>query len=286
MKKIQVGFLVSYDYELLKTAIPFVYNEADTIYLAIDENLKTWKGDAFEIANSFFDWIKDYDSNNKIIIYKDAFYVPSLSTMECEVRERKLLSEKMGESNWCIQLDADEYFIDFKDFVTYLRSHESWLSPSKKPVQIAAFLYNMYKKVEGGYLLVEEPTRVLVTTNKPDYRVGRKAKQRIIYTRYAVLHECLSRTEADLRLKLKNWGHNTEVNSEFLDKWLSVNETNYKEKENFFYIEPEKWRHLIFIKGNTIDELKRNLLQSGEVLPSKTFVLFKNFGQFFKFLFK
>ena len=179
-----------------------------------------------------------------------------------------------------------KHFIDFKNFVSYLRSHSNWLKPTRKPVQIAAFLYNMYKKVEGGYLLVEAPTRVLVTTNKPDYRVGRKAKQRIIYTRHTVLHECLSRTEADLRLKLKNWGHNTEVNSEFLNKWLSVDQKNYKEKENFFYIEPEKWRHLIFVKGNSIKELQENLLKKGDILPSSIYVFFKNMGQFFKFLFK
>ena len=36
MGKIQVGFLVSYDYDLLRNAIPLVYDFADSIFLAID----------------------------------------------------------------------------------------------------------------------------------------------------------------------------------------------------------------------------------------------------------
>ena len=117
MKKIQVGFLVSYDYELLKNSLPRVYEESDTIILAIDKERKTWNGDSFSINDSFFAWIKEIDILNKVSIYEDDFYVADLSTMECEVRERKMLSEKMGIGNWLIQLDADEYFIDFEGFV-------------------------------------------------------------------------------------------------------------------------------------------------------------------------
>ena len=40
MKKNQVGFLVSYDYELLKNSLPRVYEESDTIILAIDKERK------------------------------------------------------------------------------------------------------------------------------------------------------------------------------------------------------------------------------------------------------
>ena len=52
MNKIQVGFLVSYDYELLKNAIPPIYEDSDTIFLAIDKNRKTWKGSDIAIDES------------------------------------------------------------------------------------------------------------------------------------------------------------------------------------------------------------------------------------------
>ena len=90
--KIQVGYLISYDYELIKNSLPNVYKESDTIFLAIDVNRKTWKGDIIEINPDFFDWIKSFDTDNKIVIYEDDFYVQSLTAMQCEVRERKMLS--------------------------------------------------------------------------------------------------------------------------------------------------------------------------------------------------
>ena len=49
MKKIQVGFLMSYDYELLKKSIHPVYGEADSIFIALDKDQKTWTETRFEI---------------------------------------------------------------------------------------------------------------------------------------------------------------------------------------------------------------------------------------------
>ena len=88
--KIQVGYLVSYDYELLKNSLPTVYKDSDTIFLAIDKNRKTWKGDEIMINPTFFTWLSTFDSENKVVLYEEEFYVSSLTTMECEVRERKI----------------------------------------------------------------------------------------------------------------------------------------------------------------------------------------------------
>ena len=87
-KKIKVGFLVSYDYEFLKTSIPLVYHSADEIYLAIDINNNTWSGNKFQIHDSFFDWINKIDKNQKIKIYKDDFYDITLSSKENDTREK------------------------------------------------------------------------------------------------------------------------------------------------------------------------------------------------------
>ena len=195
MGKIQVGFLISYDYILLKNALPQVYDYSDSIFLAIDKNRKTWNGANFTIDNSFFDWIKEIDVANKIEIYEDQFYIENLTTMECEVRERKMLSEKMGIGNWLIQLDADEYFINFKEFTKFLKKNNKYIKPSyKKEIQISAYLVNIYKFVEDGFLYVNEPTRCLTATNRPNYKVGRNTRKRIIYTSNLILHETLSRS--------------------------------------------------------------------------------------------
>jgi hypothetical protein len=288
MNKIQVGYLVSYDYELLKNSIPAIYTESDTIYLAIDKNRKTWKGDTIEINPDFFTWIGAFDVDNKIVIYEDEFFVPTLTAMECEVRERKMLAEKMGTGNWLIQIDADEYFLDFKSFVTFLRSKSHFLiNPEKNPVQISPYLINLYKRLgDKGILYVEKPTKIMVATNFPNYKVGRQTRQRIIYFKGLILHECLSRTREELELKFNNWGHDVDISKkQFIDKWESVNETNYKSMENFFYIEPEKWKKLAFVEGKSLKEIEENMDLS-LIVPSDFYILKKNFGQWFKFLFK
>lgn len=285
--KIQVGFLVSYDYELLKIAIPTVYEQADAIFLAIDVHRKTWKGEDIQIESSFFDWIKKIDIQHKIQWYEDVFYVAGLSTMECEVRERKMLSEQMGIGNWLIQIDADEYFIDFKGFVAQLRKYDSYLNPEKdKKVQIGVFQMNLYKYTETGILYVDKPMKAIFASNSNEYTVGRRIKGRTIYTDSIVLHESLSRSEADLRFKLKNWGHNAQINPGFMDKWLVVNEHNYKEFKNFYFIEPERWEKLGFFPTKDIKEVKKWLEVNDSLSVSKKKIFFKNFGQWFKFLFK
>ena len=96
MKKIHVGFLMSYDYEKLKFSIPPVYKEADAIFIALDKDYRTWKGNPFTVDDSFFSWLKAFDVDNKITIYKDDFYIPELDAIQNDTRERTMLSEQMG----------------------------------------------------------------------------------------------------------------------------------------------------------------------------------------------
>jgi len=86
---IKAGFLISYDYEYLKIALPLIYScdDISEIYLAIDQNFKTWNGEDFTLPDSFFQWIKDFDTKKKITIYRDNFYVSELSTIDCDTRE-------------------------------------------------------------------------------------------------------------------------------------------------------------------------------------------------------
>jgi hypothetical protein len=286
--KIQVGYLVSYDYELLKNSLPTVYKDSDTIFLAIDKNRKTWKGDEIMINPTFFTWLSTFDSENKVVLYEEEFYVSSLTTMECEVRERKMLAQKMGIGNWLIQLDADEYFLDFKKFVKFLKSKNRLLiSPEKTPVQISPFLINLYKRVEGGFLYVDQATKIMVATNYPDYKFGRNTRKQIIYEDSLILHECLSRTKEELLMKFSNWGHDVDVNKDsFIKKWELVNENNYKNMSDFFYLEPHKWKSLEFVKGITFSEIFENFEKRNNFRPSKFFIYKKNFGQWFKHLFK
>lgn len=287
MKKIQVGFLMSYDYELLRKSIPPVYSLADTIFIALDKNFETWSGGKFEIDPSFFQWIEQMDIEKKITFYRDSFYDPGLNSMENEVLERNKLALKMGVGNWLIQIDCDEYFLNFGNFVNDLRKNDKFLlSPEKTPVQIAAFLVNLYKYVDGGVVYIDRPLRQMMATNYPNYKVGRNTRERIIYTGNVLVHECVARTEGEVTTKFKNWGHSHQVNlEEFLEKWNSVNKDNFRELEDLFYMEPGKWKRLDFVEGNSIVEIKGNL-NLDQLKPSEIFLKKKNFGQWFKSLWR
>ncbi|UPS90552.1 MULTISPECIES: hypothetical protein [unclassified Bizionia] len=288
MKKIHVGFLLSYDYDKLKKSIPPVYKEADAIFIAMDHKNRTWSGETFEVDPAFFEWLEAFDVDNKIQLYKDDFYDADLIAIENDNRERHMLSLKMGIGNWLVQIDSDEYFVDFANYVKDLRRFDSYLdNPEKNNIQIAAYLINLYKYTDNGVLFIKEPTRGIIATNYPNYKVARNTRKRIVYTQNILLHESIARDEAELVLKLDNWGHNIEVHDKeaFLEKWRTTNKSNYKERENFFYIEPEKWKHLEFCEGNTIEEIRKNINLEG-IMPSKFFIAKKNFGQYFKHLFK
>ncbi|MEM5539551.1 hypothetical protein [Olleya sp. AS48] len=285
MKNIVVGFLMSYDYEKLKLSIPPVYEQADKIYLALDHKQRTWKGETFDVDPTFFEWLSNFDKHNKIEIYKDNFFVPELNAIQNDTRERHMLSIKMGIGNWLVQVDSDEIFIDFTQFVRTLRQHDHFLDkPKKNPVQIAGFLINIYKYLEDGMLYVDQPTKVMLATNYPNYKYARNSKERVIYTNNVLLHECLSRDEASLKFKLDNWGHSHELNDQFFPKWQKADKNNYKELKNLFYLDPEIWKSLGYFPTHDLNEIK-NLVEKDEALaPTKSFLLKKNFGQWFKFL--
>lgn len=286
MAKIQVGFLVSYDYKLIQNALPPIYEESDTVFLAIDRNRRTWNGEYFTIEESFFEWVKAFDTKGKVVIYEDDFYKPELSTMECEVRERKLLAAQMGEGNWLIQLDSDEYMYNFKKFTDFLRNHNHYLK-SRKPIQICAWKVNLYKYVDGGVLYVDKLDKFMLAVNQPAYKVGRHCKCRSVYTDSIALHDCLSRERSELVQKLENWGHNTDIDKEaFLHKWDTVNKSNYKTMQGFFYLEPMNWKTLEFMPGANINELLVNFRKTSKLSVSSLFLAMKNFGQWFRMLFK
>jgi len=285
MKNIIVGFLMSYDYDKLRHSIPPVYNKADKIYIALDHKQRTWKGTHFEIDAEFFEWLTEFDTDKKIEIYKDDFFRSELSTIQNDTRERHLLALKMGIGNWLVQVDSDEIFIDFNQFVASLRKHDRFLdNPKKNPVQIAGFLINIYKYLDEGLLYVNQPTKVMLATNYPNYKNARNNKERVIYTNNILLHECLSRDEESLKFKLKNWGHSHQLNDEFFPKWKKANKDNYKELKNLFYLDPKIWKSLGYFPLQDLDEINVFVKKEKTLSPSKSFLRKKNFGQWFKFL--
>ena len=93
MKKIHVGFLLSYDYIKLKNSIPPVYKMADKIFIAVDHEFRTWAGQKFEVDAAFFDWF--YTRNYFLAVFSPSKIKPSsssassgLSVMHCFAASR------------------------------------------------------------------------------------------------------------------------------------------------------------------------------------------------------
>ncbi|MDR6967621.1 hypothetical protein J2X31_001633 [Flavobacterium arsenatis] len=285
--QVNVGFLVSYDYKYLKQSIPLVYEASDRIVLALDIESRTWSGNTFTIDNDFFDWIKNFDVENKIEIYKDDFYDPNLTAIQNDTRERTMLAEFFGKGNWYIQLDADELFVNFKGFVDYLRANPKYLiNPEKNKVQLFLFFVNLFKKLPDGYLYVEKPFETAtVATNYIGYKNARISKFRKIYLPFFIVHNTWARENEEIYFKLNNWGHNKDFDVEsYFTFWKNIDSSNYTQFKNVHPLAPEKWRSLGLCPTNDIDKVVSFLENSKILNVSRLYIFGKNIAQKFKHL--
>ncbi|NDW10007.1 hypothetical protein [Dysgonomonas sp. 520] len=254
---IKVGFLISYDYKYVKEALPLVYPFADYIAFAIDKDRKTWSGNNFILPESFFDWVREYDVDNKIHIYEDSFYVSELSSIECDVRERNMLSSYMGLDGWHIFVDSDEYFLDFENFVKYIKSLNANI-----PTQIYAGLITLFQKDDNGYFVINTHETYPVATNNPRY-VGCRLSENFeisLYTNFKVLHQSWARDNDEIKQKLSNWGHKTDFDVEaYYNFWKAINKQTYRYVRSFHPLDPWLWPSLEYFEAKDIQELTRKV---------------------------
>lgn len=255
--KIKVGILVSYDYHLLTYSLPCIYSYADEIYLAIDKTRKTWKGNSFQLPNTFFEWIRTIDKEQKIHFYKDTFYIPSLPPMTLETRTRNMLAKQMGYNGWHVQIDADEYFCDFKSFVHTLKSLDI-----KEPISIYAQWITLFKQDATGFFYIKSKEKFPVATNMPYYLYARipALERKDLILDEQVIHQSWARSEEEMKQKLQNWGHSNDFDcNTYLTLWESVNLSNYRKIRNFHPLTPSSWTKLNHIKAQNMFELIKKL---------------------------
>lgn len=257
--KIKVGFLVSYDWQLLRHALPLVYNGADEIYLALDKKRLTWAGVPFAFdEEAFNDMLKAIDVDGKVHLYEDDFFVQGLTPMECEVRERNLLAKAMGEGGWHVQLDADEYFLNFDGFCNFLKRQDL----NQKEVNYCVSLVNLFKKLPEGYLYIVTGRLDLiqVATNKPCYQYGRRNGYFNKIAPFFILHDTWARTEEELWQKITNWGHKNDFDTlAYFNFWKELSNSNYHTARDFHPLEPSVWHRLEFAEAPDIETLAKQL---------------------------
>lgn len=259
MKTIKVGYLISYDYEFIKTSLLRVYDFAEEIFFAVDADRKTWSGQSFTIEEDFWDWVKQVDTANKITIYEDHFYVPDLTPMECDTRERNMLGKQMGSSDWYVQIDSDEYFVDFGLFLNKLLNYKA-----VSPVSIYCSVATIFKQVPSGFLLINDSETLSFATNNPVYDLARNntSGNQHIYWDDLVLHQSWARSPSEIKLKLDNWSHKNDFNTEsFYKLWNAIDEFNYHYLINFHPLHPATWPKLTLVHGSIT-----NILNDPELL--------------------
>ncbi|HTH54669.1 MAG TPA: hypothetical protein VL728_01400 [Cyclobacteriaceae bacterium] len=295
---IKVGFCVAYDWQLLSYALPCVYAEADTIWISIDNERKTWAGNKYQWDEfAFNQLISSIDKLNKIKIYEDNFHSPGCSAGENEVNQRNKLAEKMGHGGWHVQLDCDEYFLHFGDFVGYLKS----IPIKSRPVNVCCALVTLFKQVDSGFLYVtpsqtEDLEYIQIATRTPNYQYGRRNGYFNMYTNFLIVHQSWARAEEEIRQKIANWGHNKDFHqNEFLKKWKSLDSSNYRDLINFHPIDKSVWPRLQIQKSTDITDLIRSfahvefpkyklwqLYFKNSLLISRIIALFKKFYHKFR----
>ncbi len=255
--QIKVGFCVAYDWYLLKYALPLVYNHADTICLSIDTNRISWANNQYDFDESAFaDLIKSVDKENKIILFEDDFHLFQLSPMENEVRQRNMMAQKMGSGGWHVQLDCDEYFIDFDKFTIYLKDTAPHTVGS---VNICCKWVTLFKKVDEGFFYITPLKKkyiefIQVATNYPIYEYGRRNGVFNIYTNFHMIHQSWARSEHEISNKLDNWGHKNDFDAgSYIKLWKSLSVNNYKTFYNFHPTQPDAWSGLSYVEGKTIE---------------------------------
>lgn len=261
---IKAGILISYDYKYLKIALPLLYKCKDIsqIYLAIDADYKTWSGQTFNISDDFFTWIEEFDTEKRIVIYKDHFYIPELSPMECDTRERQMLAKKVGKYDWFLQVDTDEYIPNIQDFVNQLKTI-TMQNPNDK-ISVTGKLVTLFKMNTNEFFVVK-PIKELIwlATNSQDYQFARvNHNHRLIKTDTLVIHQSWARSQEEIQQKIANWGHKTDFDVDaFFKSWENLDSGNYKNFKNFHPLTPKEWEKLTIIKNYSVEEFS-NLKES------------------------
>lgn len=250
--EIKVGILMAYDFTHIQTLLPTIYNFTDKITIGIDKQRLTWSGEHFTLDSSILDWISKFDTKNIITIIEEEFFIAGLSPMECENRARDFLTESLGVGGWHIQLDLDEYFVDFPGAIDYLYRLDHSIKYT-----IKAYLNTIFKKLDHGFLMISQPYEAFpFATNNPSKGCGRKwPNEDTIQSPFIVIHNSWGRTPHEIWEKIHNWGHSRDFQTEqYFRFWESISLDNYRYIHNFHPLYP-LWSGLEYIEIENIEKL-------------------------------
>jgi hypothetical protein len=185
---------------------------------------------------------------------EEPFYSAGNNPFEVIMRMRNAMLKKMAPAQWYVQLDADEYFLDFAGFVQYLRQ----LQPSPQIQLVQCKWKTLFKKTNKGFLTIGgKAEKVPIAINRPVNTSERNHKDaQVIDTSFFILHQSWARSTEEVAKKINNWSHSKDFDTEtFYQFWLIINDKNYKWQRHFHPIYPPIWPYLEKVEAKSIDEL-------------------------------
>lgn len=277
-EEIKVGFCVAYDWGLLAHSLPLVYEAADIICLSIDKDRISWSGKPFSWDESAFQaLLRQMDPAAKIRLLEEDFHLPGLTPMQNELRQRQRMAEFMGPGGWHVQLDTDEFFLNFDGFVDYLKKIKT-----DRKVNVVCPWITLYKQGTGGFFYVKperfsEVEYIQVATRWPYYEYGRRNGYFNIHCNFPILHLSWARSESEMWEKLNNWGHTTDFDvRRYYELWQQVNKDNYHHYKNFHHLNAKAWPRLGFLVGKSVDEMIHAHAGRFQLPVSRLTLWFKN----------
>lgn len=259
MEAIKVGFCVAYDWHLLAFSLPRIYEFADLICISVDKDRISWSGNSYAFNDgAFHDLINTIDYMGKVKLIEENYHLPDLTPMQNEVRQRNMLAGHMGKGGWHIQLDSDEYFVDFGGFVHYLQSLSKW---KISKTNICCPWLVIFKRLDDGFLCIDpvDNARVeymQIASKDPIYEYGRRNGNFNLYTNYLIAHQSWAREEQEIKEKIYNWGHSEDFNKEaYYTFWKGVNKTNFQDVRDFHWLKPSAWPRLVYVQFDSIETL-------------------------------
>lgn len=257
-KIIKIGYLLSYDYKFIFNSLKQTYDFADEIYICYDKDGKTWAGNYFEIPETIFSEIRKLDHKKKIKLYADTFHIEGKSSIDLDTRQRNMLAEKMGKGGWHLQIDSDEYPVNFEKLTSFLRKQKYLLRNTEKtPVNFFVNFVTLFKQTEEGFFVVSPYTEsCFLITNVPLYINARLPKNDyILRLNFNNIHQSWGRSKEEILQKITNWGHNNDFDTmEFYNKWENLSQENYTQFKDFHPLYPKDWHELKFISAKNIEE--------------------------------
>ncbi len=259
---IKVGFCVAYDWSLLQKSLPLVYDHADRIWLSLDRNRRSWSGNQYDFDETrFWKFINETDTRAIIDVYEDEFYDSALTPIQNDNRQRTMMSRRMGEGGWHIQVDSDEYFFDFSDFKRYLLGLNPHPTGKERPLNVCCIIIPLVKKLENGYIFIYGDIRKQelfpCATNRPEYTSARRNGHFNHVSPFFVLHETWARGEEELLAKINNWGHvhDFEEKMSYFNLWKAIDRYNWRYIRDFHPLVGPTWQRLGYVPQTEVPAL-------------------------------